>query len=370
MRLADCLVAFAFTAGCARYEVTRLYRDGARDERFIDAAAYRAFLGAAELEERGELDSAREAFQAVLDADPECVEAWTRLGAVECRLGVDAESRFIEAERLDSSYAPLWTARGICARHRGESDAVFVERAFRLDPTDDALLLAQLEALLSRGDAREAFTLAREVVTRSPGSLNAWSAMSRAAKAVGRPDFQREASVRTRRLAELGVGGSTAAREPEDLDALFEALVESFVLRDDAAARSRASKARLSPPEVAAAAILAGRPDYAVELASRVLAAEPTARDMRALGALAADLAAVPQERSRWLDEVDHGGPIDVGPIGAAAFDELMLRSGFGALDKIVREQVRRQPGSTRERWLAERLSVRLRPPEVGMLRR
>ena len=74
---ASVALAFVFgLAGCAHYEVTRVYGGRVRAERFIDEVAYHEFLVGAELEERGEWSAAAAAYRRALSDDPESVEAW------------------------------------------------------------------------------------------------------------------------------------------------------------------------------------------------------------------------------------------------------------------------------------------------------
>jgi hypothetical protein len=362
-------VASLLLAGCGRYEVTRVYSGTARVERFIDEDAYREFTQAAELEARGELRGAQAAYLRVLEHDPESLEARTRLGELACRLRESEAAWFREVERRDATFAPLWRARAACAKRKGSLDAVAVERAYRFDPSDDELVIDQIDALLATSRATEAFALARELVARSPVSREAWRAMRRTALAAQEPLWQRESELRERSLAARAGAFTVSDRGLDAFAREYDELLASLVTREDDQARRRALEWRLGAAEFAAVALLAGRPDLVVELAERTLAADPHADELRCLGALAAGRAGDSVRRERWLSELRGAlkasmGPL--GPLGAAALDELVAREGRADVaawrDASVAVQAANARGSDREKWLAERMRSRRAP--------
>ncbi|MBM4358601.1 MAG: tetratricopeptide repeat protein [Deltaproteobacteria bacterium] len=359
-------IAACFALGCGRPEVTRIYAGRTHEERFIGDAAYREFTAASELEARGDLARARDAYRRVLDHDAESIEAWTRLGEVECRLtgeqgASSAEASFLRAERLDATYAPLWRARADCARARGLRDLVAVERAFRLDPGEDRLALEFVDALLASRQNDAAFALSRELVARSPGSLDGWRTMNRVASVLGEAAWQRESERRVRSLMRAGRTSPVEPRGGVDFTAVFEDLVLCLATNEDARARAMATAHRLGSEEFAAVALLAGRPDLALSVALRVLAADPRAGDMRLLGALAARRLGDDARAAGWMAE--HRGDVSagVGPLGGAALRELgRARPSSDGVTPTVPEPAPPVPSNgpmNHARWLAAKLS-------------
>lgn len=312
---------------CARYEVTRVYGGHVRTERFIDEVAYREFLRAAELEARGEWRAAALAYRAALAEDPESVEAWVQLGLVTCRMGADPARSFSAAEQLDAAYAPLWSARGACARVLGRRDPNAIERAFLLDPDDEVLALAQASSLLEQGAREPAARLLRDLAVRRPASLRVWRAVLDCAILTKALAWQRTASLR---LAELDAASrSTPSTVIEDIETALVAGTPEL-----AVARARA--ARVGTAELVALAIAVGQPALALVMAERVVAADPAATDMRLLGALAADLAKAPLRFDSLMNGADAPQPELLGELGRAALSELVLRHGGVNLSDAV----------------------------------
>ena len=325
---ASVALAFVFgLAGCAHYEVTRIYGGRVRAERFIDEVAYREFLVGAELEERGEWSAAAAAYRRALSDDPESVEAWVRVGAVACRMGADPSVSFAEAERLDASFAPLWRGRADCARALGRPVHEATSRAFLLDPEDEETALEHARSLVESGAIVRARWLLRELAVRHPASLTVWRAILARAVATGDLAWQHAAEAR---LSELD-----PRRAPVASDAIA-AIEAALVAGDSARAAALAQAGRLGAAGFVGLAIVVGDPALAVTVAERVLAADPDATDVRLLGALAADLARDAARRDRWVTGVGRLHADEVGELGRVALAELVLRHGGETLPESM----------------------------------
>lgn len=324
------VLASLLVGGCSHYEVTRVYAGRARSERFIDEAAYRAFLAGAEFEARGDLAAAADAYRHATEEDPESVEAWTARGALACQSRTDPHEFFARAERLDAEFAPLWRARADCAAVRGTRDNAAVQRAFLLDPDDLSMGIAAAEALSRGGEAAVASALLRDLSVRFPASLAVLRAAAEQAKATHDRAWELAVSEQARALeSSRDAGGASTASEVES------AIVRGELVR----AFERARASRLLAHETAALAIAAGRPALAVAEVRRVLAADPSAYDARIVGILAAELVGDVPLRDAWLAEGTATPAAQLSPVGHEALRELVVRHGGGELpgfDRLV----------------------------------
>ncbi|MBM4376284.1 MAG: tetratricopeptide repeat protein [Deltaproteobacteria bacterium] len=322
------LLALMGSAACAQASVVRVYEGRVRDERAIEALAYREHLAAAEREARGELDRAAEAYRRALESDPENVEAWVSLGAVECRLGREPSAPFAEAERIDSGYAPLWLERSKCARQRGAVDANAAERAFRLDPEAETNLLELTECLVARGRAQEALRFVRERASVGPPSRLVLDAVARTARLARDDAWTGWASLRLAKLDERqGPMGAASLPDPPEIP------WATLANEGDDAIRRWAARRRLSRAEAGALFILLGRPEVALVELRRVLELDPAALEERMVAALAAELSGAPEPA--LLSGGLAWSSLAKGGVGEGALVALLRRhhgAGLGAL--------------------------------------
>src|SRR4051794_25201128 len=77
--------ALVLAAGCATANPVTLMVGGQHIQgRFVQDAAYAAYLKGVVLETRGQNDAAMAAYVEAIRHDPESAELWTRLGALRC----------------------------------------------------------------------------------------------------------------------------------------------------------------------------------------------------------------------------------------------------------------------------------------------
>jgi tetratricopeptide (TPR) repeat protein len=283
--------------GCARGQVVRVFGGVERPGRFISEVAYATYARGAEREAAGELQEALGAYEHAAMADPESVEAHTRIGALRCRLSGAASARtaFERATEIDPGHEPLWSARARCASEAGGlPEAIgYARRAFGLEPeeADTGLLLAEL--LAASGARSEALRLLVELGVRSPASQRVWQALYAHAVEAGDAAWRAQAA---RRLDEIrGQLEPTLRPDPELASAVLGQQLRRGELE---AARRTARRGRLEPHALAVRALGLGRPALAREEAALRAAADPADGDAHVAWALAAD-------RQGDRDEVD-----------------------------------------------------------------
>src|SRR5262245_59213451 len=98
----SCALFLLASAGGIHGEVVRVMDGVGVRGAFISDVAYASHARGAELEARGDYPGALEAYELSASHDPDNVEAWTRIGAMRCRLkqADAAEQAFDEAEDL------------------------------------------------------------------------------------------------------------------------------------------------------------------------------------------------------------------------------------------------------------------------------
>lgn len=311
--LAALVIASAAAAGCARAPgVERAYDGDLVCGRYVQPAAYAAFLRGAIAEAGGHLHDALVAYEEARDLDPDSAEVAARIGAVRCRADArdpEADRAFERASQLDPTFARAWTERARCAAERGDTAAAHqaAARAAELDPRADAA-----NALAARTAARSDDAATREALVsltataRDPavayGALAAWAeshgevalwayALEHLVRAA---PSEREAVARAaEQLAGLGEAAearavAAAAVDADDVPlppglalAARLALDEAIARGDAAALGLRATRTRLGLDEAAGRALLAARPALARSLAATLAGADPTARGAR-----------------------------------------------------------------------------------------
>jgi len=303
------LLALLLTACASTARVERVYEGRLLRGRFVEPRAYAAFLRGAIAEASGDLRGALEGYQAAADLDPGGPEVWTRLGAVRCSADPRdprADEAFGRALARDDGYGRAWEAKAKCAVTRGDGagSVAAAARAARVDASAD-----EANVLLARSAGADHDAVTREALVSltltSRAPVVAWDALDRWAQEHGdvalrvrslealvRLDAGRREEVARASEQLAGAGESAGARSLAA--AAFEAgdpplagsryplaarlAVDEAIARGGAAAvEARASRARLSLDEVAARALLSGKPDLARELVSTMARADPSA---------------------------------------------------------------------------------------------
>ncbi len=279
---------------CSGGNVVRVFDGVEVDGRFINDWAYASYARGVEWEERGRDAEALKFYEEARDQDPSSVEIWTRLGAVRCRLGGDAEDAFAAAEDRDADYEPLWRARARCdeSRDKLESALVHARRAVTSDPSRDAsvLLLARLAAL--NGEHEEAERWLRSVAVRSPRSRRVWQAIAAYAGGTdGKVLHPAWLAAAQRRLATMHANIDAPKPGPEPkLANPWSAVDAALIAGSLEDARRKATEHHLDARRLAARAIVVGRPALALDEATLRLGANPDDSDSRIALVLAADL--------------------------------------------------------------------------------
>jgi len=301
----------ALLCGCPGGEVVRVIDGVEVPGRFVSDWAYASYARGVEWEQRQQFQQALRFYQAAAASDPDSAEVWTRIGALQCRLEVPAESAesFERAEVIDASYEPLWRARARCAEAAGRTEVALsaAARAASLDPQRDDTALLYARLLDSARRHREAASWLRDVSLRSPFNERVWEAIEAHASARGDDAWLREARRQLRSLRER--------RRPDPPPADWQAVDAALVGGSLATARKRLRQARLDPRLLAARAVVVGRPALALEEAELRLGANPADGDARVAVALAADLLGDSKRASEALRQL----PSDTEPLSQTA---------------------------------------------------
>jgi tetratricopeptide (TPR) repeat protein len=154
---------------------------------------------------RGELDRARECFEAVLEREPDHVFAHVYLARVHRRGGRPAEAarHAAHAARLHADWAPAWIEVAGAAADEGRwTDAQgALRRALELGGADGSVLLLLGTALHQGHQDEEAAAVLEDVLAREPDHVPALALLARVHARRGRVDLARAALERAARLA-------------------------------------------------------------------------------------------------------------------------------------------------------------------------
>lgn len=289
-RAALAALAALTLAACGAPTVTRAVNGELLEGRFISPRAYALYGIGADAEARGDLRKAVAAFEAARDVDPESPEISTRVGALRCQLGGDAEEAFERAIELDPTYEPAFRERARCARAHGKPEEAlgFAAEAAALDPDQEEAQLLHAELLEQLGRAEEARRALRGWTVRRPRSVAGWLALAALAQRAGDTGEaeragRRAAALTPRHAAQL-------AQELPGLSAMAQ-VDEALGRGDLGEARRLARAARLPPAELAVRAAALGRVAEARAQAALVVGADPASASARIALATAADLA-------------------------------------------------------------------------------
>ncbi len=328
MKSAVFAAAALLALGCAATGSVTRVADGTRQEgRYIDTVAYSDYAQAALLEAAGKLPAALEAYEAALDSDDESAEIWTRIGAVRCRLALDARksgaepalAAFRRALDLDPTFAPAHAERATCLEELGrKAEALEAAlEAVRHDPERVELSSQVARLLFAAGRAADAWAWLDALITRQPSSARAWQSFARAA------EQQRDAGrlQRAQRAEQaLGLVPHESAAKPK----LSSDAIDTLLLAGDLkAARAVAIAHQLRPSALAVRAAELGVLDVAIEQGTLVLRADPDDSDAWVALLYASQRAGTAEQFQETLraQGAEQGG---LSPAAAALFERVL----------------------------------------------
>jgi hypothetical protein len=244
---AGLLAVLPCAGGCiGAPSVERAYEDRAIEGRYIGEAGYAAFLRGALAEASGDLSGALAGYEQAAAVDAGSPEIGTRIAAVKCAMNRNCASSPGDASTGVALVARALTAldrltawEDVAAWGEAHADAALWSHALvqvvRLDPSRRAAVVSTAARLAGAGHLAEGRAVAAAAVDASSEPLD-------------------------------------GDREP--LGARL-AVDEALVRGDGTRARRRASAVRMPLEEVAARALLVGRPMLAQRIASDLVEAEP-----------------------------------------------------------------------------------------------
>ncbi len=287
----------------------------------VPSGAFGYALQGAIAEGSGDLPGALAAYEAALKESPDDPALWTRIGVLRCTLDPQDRRAALSLDRalaLDADFADARLGRARCLlRRRSETQALGELEA--VDPkdrrsTDGEALRLEIKGATSPRDAlTRSGTLEQRALALtllSPDDPAAWRALLGAARsrrnnallayalaglAHASPEAWREveggvhhliAESRVELAREVAAARADAFREqPRRIDPIVARLAvdEAIVREAREKIERRAVEGRVSFAEVAARAWLLDRRDLAIDVAKRVLAADPKSRSARAL---------------------------------------------------------------------------------------
>jgi len=314
-------------AACGAPTVMRSVDGQLIEGRYIPPRAYALYAIGTDLEAHGDLRQALAAFELAQGDDGESPEIWTRIGALRCKLGGDAEDAFRRALGVDDAYEPAWRAWARCAAAQGKLEEALdhAEVAVRLDPNQEDAILLRADLLERLGRVEDARRALRALVVRRPRSVGGWRALAALAMRAG---DTAEAERAARRVREIVPRHQAAlAKDLPGLRPLAE-LDTALRVGDLRSARKLAREAGLPPAELAVRAAALGRAAEARAQAELVLGADPASASARVALAAAADLAGNDAGVAEaWSGLPGPGEPLTPpSPLARLLFAELLAR--------------------------------------------
>lgn len=313
------------TIACGGYSTTTRLVDGRTlTGSPVAPQAYSLYLDATLKEASGEFGAARDSYLAALDFEGDSADLWTRVAVQSCRLELDsADDEFERALSLDAVYAPAWIGRSRCEFSRGnpERALTFAARAQR-SAADD---FETTEVLASTYEAMKA----------PEAALRQWVgyAVLHPEDPRGCQQLVRLASgheqVHWRYLANTCVSSEHRTNGAAPVASIRAAIVSGDLDR----ARSLATDHRLPQLLVLELALEFGQPGLALAQARVLVAADPTAADVRALSLLAATRAGNDDDFQRWLRLPTHSTSLTVK--GEQALAAVLVERGAATLSEL-----------------------------------
>ncbi len=192
----------------------RLAKVTGEEARVDEAALYVRAANAAQAE--GRTDDARRDLKKALRRDPDHVDAWIALGALEAERGKDkrALAAWAKVPSIDRRAGPRVYPQlesSFAAVGRPREFETFLRKLLDERPGDAAARLALVHCLLTRGDAALAETEARALLERDPASLAGQGALLRAL--LGKGETEAALKQATELLQALGQAGLLDHRE-------------------------------------------------------------------------------------------------------------------------------------------------------------
>lgn len=267
-------------ASCAgTLPVERAYDGNVVQGRFIEPAAYSAFLRGAMAEAAGDAKGALAAYSDAVRLDPDSAEAWARIGRVRCTLDPrDPRAREAIARvfALDGRVAGEHGAFGPCI------PAARADVAAEGGVTRERLIARAVAAEdpAAAWDAVVAWARERDDVALEAMALGAWVAID-----PSRRDAVAAAAEDLAGLGEAAAARAVAGAAFDASDAPFPdgrallarrlAVDEAIVRGDLVATSARATRARMGIDEAAARALLHGQTALSYDLAAERARADP-----------------------------------------------------------------------------------------------
>jgi len=195
------LVLLVGLPGCQGEQVVRVKDGRAYHERTIAPKAYAAYARARLYESQGNSAEAMREYERVLDLDNRAGQAWTRLGAIQCRTNPKAAERaWQRASEISAESSQLWVERARCALERGELRQAedFARRALEFAPSQPqvSLLCASIASRL--GNSEHETQLLFGALAMHPANVELLIALS--TSPTQPPAYQRYAARRLIRL--------------------------------------------------------------------------------------------------------------------------------------------------------------------------
>lgn len=297
--------------------------------RYVDGAAYTAYLSGAILENRGDLDAAETAYREALRHDPQSAEIWTRIGAVRCtrralgRPGASAWDAFRRADEIDPETEEVSTARARCHLNLGEMQPALVAARTAVARDPDRVEPAALLALILErtGHIDEARRVMDGLALRAPDSVDAQNAMIDFALRTGDQARRIAATEARARLRRDGFAQPNVTKHPITAGDVDEALARGELHRARALARS----AGLNTGALALRAVAIGQTWFGREQSQMTSGADSSDSDARIAGAVAADLAQDDEALSKAVTALS-ARMTEPSPLGRALLVELVER--------------------------------------------
>jgi hypothetical protein len=154
-----------FVLGCSSpQKIERRQGDRIERGRRVPPRAYAWYARARYLHRAGELELARDAYEAVLAEDPSSGAAFAGLGSTYCSDDEErAQATFSRGLRRAVESLPIYLARGRCELAWGQSSQALASarQAFARNPTSSEANALLVDALAASGAAEEAARVAR-----------------------------------------------------------------------------------------------------------------------------------------------------------------------------------------------------------------